>query len=103
MLEYSIDKHTTKVAEQKTEFNSSLYDLVLLMSDGVESFQRKNEKGILEPVPMIEVIEQILKLKGMKGEFLKRRCNKFFNKFCQQNGWQNNDDFSVAGIYLGEE
>jgi hypothetical protein len=84
-------------------FNLAHDDLLLAMSDGVHSFQRKNAEGIIEPVPAIEVVKQIVNIKSRKGEFLKRRCKKFFSKFCVENGWQNNDDFSVVAVDLRSE
>jgi hypothetical protein len=78
-------------------------DLIALISDGVKSFQKKHsETRILEAVPHIEVLQQVLALKGRKGEFLKRRCGNFLTKFCVQHGWQHGDDFSAVAIDLSE-
>lgn len=90
--------------QQHFTFHSDDVDLVLLMSDGVQSFQRKvPETGVIENVPVTEVIAQVLKIKGMKGEFLKRRCNRFITKFCVKNNWQNNDDLAVVAIDMRVE
>lgn len=74
-------------------------DLVLLCSDGVHSFQ----DGDGEPVPVEEVLDQLLDFKGFQGQFLGRRCQRFLGQFCAENGWTHADDFSVAGIYLGAQ
>jgi len=77
---------------------------VMLASDGIQSFQRKNpDTGVLEAVPCIEVVKQLLDFKSMKGDFLKRRCKSFLNKFCVKNGWQHTDDFSVVAIDLSDQ
>jgi hypothetical protein len=76
-------------------FNTADYDLVLVMSDGAESFvDRKNE-----PVPLPFVLRQIFAFKGYEGEFIRRRSNGF-KKFCVEHGWRHDDDLSIAGIYL---
>lgn len=84
-------------------FMAEEFDLVVVMSDGVQSFQRcvqTNTSKTLEPIPIEDVIEQLLKIKGTKGEFLKRRCHKFLTKFCVKNNWQHSDDFSAAAIWM---
>jgi len=77
----------------------AVYDLVVVMSDGVESFQRPAGTR-LESIPLREVLDQVMSVKGGTGEFLTRRLNRFLTKFCTQNGWQHYDDFAVAGLFL---
>ena len=67
---------------------------VFLFSDGLQTF-RDADNNL---VPVADVLEQLLAIKSTRGEFLKRRCKKFFGKFCRDNGWHHDDDFSVAGI-----
>lgn len=76
-------------------FPEDEYEVVLLMSDGAESFQEANKAS----VPLNLVLEQMFAFKGLLGEFLTRRCN-FFEKYCQKNSWRHYDDFSVVGITL---
>lgn len=76
---------------------SSEVEVTMLLSDGVQSFQLKNGT----PVPLEEVLEQIMAIKGFQGEFLTRRCNRFLQSFCVEKGWQHSDDFSAAAIYHG--
>lgn len=78
----------------------TVYDLIVVMSDGAESFQRLSDTGRLKPVPLREVLDQVMSVKGGTGEFLTRRLNRFLTKFCPQNGWQHYDDFAVAGLFL---
>lgn len=72
------------------------YDLVMVFSDGVQSFQ----SNTYEPVPMGLVLEQLVKIKSFTGKFIARRCKSFLNKFCKKEGWNHYDDLSVAAIYL---
>ena len=72
------------------------YDLVLIMSDGAESFQ--DQEG--QVVPVGAIVKQLFEVKSFEGEFLIRRCNKFLSRFCAERGWKHTDDFSVAGIHM---
>jgi hypothetical protein len=74
------------------------FDVVLIMSDGVETFQTKNATLM----PLEGVLPQLFDFKGFAGQFLVRRCTRFLQKFCVEYGWSHADDFSVAGIHLGE-
>lgn len=81
------------------------YDLVLLLSDGVSSFQQlvaTNTSRHLTGVPAEEVISHLLKIKSFTGQFLQRRCRSFLTKFCTEHNWQHYDDFSAAAIWMGE-
>lgn len=75
------------------------YDLVCLFSDGIQSFQRKTERGGKEAVPVPEVLQQVMAFKGTRGEFVTRRCRRFFGRFCMNHGWSHYDDFSMGAIY----
>lgn len=72
-------------------------DLVLLFSDGIESFQDRD--GAL--VPVESILDELLSIKNFKGQFLSRRCGSFLSRTCVERGWKHADDFSVAGIYVG--
>ncbi len=78
-------------------FAAKTFDMVLLLSDGCQSFF----KGA-EAIPLESVLEQVFALKGLTGEFITRRCGAFLQRFCHEHGWKHGDDFSVAGLYLGE-
>lgn len=71
------------------------YDLVLIMTDGADSFQTANG----DPVRLTAVLNELLALKSYEGEFVTRRCNRFLGKVCAERGWKHTDDISVAGIY----
>jgi serine/threonine protein phosphatase PrpC len=74
-------------------------DLVLLFSDGIQSFVDSKTN---QPVPFEQVLDVILDLPRMTGQFVTRSCNYLLKKHCLENGWVHHDDFSCAGIYLPE-
>ena len=89
------------------EFKYKDWDLVTVLSDGIHSFQEKEVSliGGKEPINYLnylDVIQELFKFKLTNGVFIKRRCNKFFNKHCKSNNWSHYDDFSMGGIYLPE-
>lgn len=92
-LTYSDDLGVTNVC-RSFEFDASDTEFVLILSDGAESFQLKDGT----PVPLEQVLEQICAIKGLAGEFIVRRCNRFLQSFCVERGWKHYDDLSVAGI-----
>jgi len=97
------DDHSSMV--YNIALNSQSCTAVVLLSDGVHSFQRPVETDTgrtFEPVPTRQVLQELLAYKSYKGEFVKRRTKRFIKEM-QKRGWVNNDDLSVAAIYLGEK
>lgn len=82
---------------QRVVFPKDEFDVVLLLSDGVESFQTRDQST----VALETVLEELFDFKGFVGQFLVRRCTRFLEKFCVDKGWRHADDFSAAAIYLG--
>lgn len=85
-------------------FPAAEFDLVLVMSDGATSFQRPKSADapwITEPVPLVEVVEEMLAIKGYAGVFVAKRALRFL-KDAHAKGWHHSDDFAVAGIYLDD-
>jgi hypothetical protein len=78
-------------------FDREEIDLVLLFSDGVQSFVDSNTN---KPVPFEQVLDVILDLPRMSGQFITRSCNYLLKKHCAEKGWVHHDDFSCAGIYM---
>jgi len=76
-------------------------DLVVLMSDGVESFQDISDLSPV-PVPLAEVLPHIVGFKNLKGSFVKRRLNAFEKKTLPKKQWQHYDDLGVGAIYIEE-
>lgn len=79
-------------------FSPDEYESVMVMSDGVQSFQ---DWGAMKPIPFLEVVPHLMDIKGYRGQFVTRRCRAFLNRFCVKNGWHHNDDLGVAGISMG--
>lgn len=84
-------------------FDYNHYKFVLLLSDGVNTFVRRNVRsGIKEPVPLIDIALQLVAIKSFKGEFIKRRAKRFLKEAVKK-GWEHYDDFSVAALYHEED
>jgi len=83
--------------EERRVISAEESDVVLLISDGIQSFQVKKNGT---PVPVEEVLEVLFDFINLKGVFVVRNCNYLLQKVCVQRGWQHTDDFSVAGIHL---
>jgi hypothetical protein len=81
-------------------YEASKYDLVMVLTDGAQSFQRR-VGGALEPVPLHDVLREVLAFKGMKGRFVARRLKRFLGRYCAEHGWSHADDFAVAAVYAG--
>ncbi|NJL70637.1 MAG: protein phosphatase 2C domain-containing protein [Candidatus Competibacteraceae bacterium] len=89
----------TWVVEEKIE----KVKWVAVMSDGVDAFVKKQVTDTskkFEPVSDIDVLRQMLNFKNFKGEFVKRRMNRFMDDNAAR-GWVNNDDVSIGVVYLG--
>lgn len=87
----------------KLSLDPEEYDLICLLSDGAASFQERNSRStsiVYESVPVKKILEQIMSVKGFKGEFITRRCHSFLKKWCKEKEWVHSDDFSVAALFL---
>jgi hypothetical protein len=78
-------------------FSRKEVDLVLLFSDGIQSFVDSNTN---KQVPFEQVLDVMLDLPRMSGQFITRSCNYLLKKHCVEKGWVHHDDFSCAGIYM---
>lgn len=76
-------------------------DLVVLMTDGVQSFQDINGTAPV-PVPLEEVLPHVVGFKNQVGAFVGRRINALEKRECPKLGWQHHDDLGVAAIYIEE-
>lgn len=81
-------------------FPQEAYDVVAVMSDGVQSFRRRKGNGF-EPVPVQEVVAKMMAFKNYTGEFVVRRM-KAFLKQATADGWHWDDDVSMAAIHVGD-
>ena len=81
----------------RLRLDPELLKLVMILSDGALSFGN-HETG--QPVPLAEVLPEVLNIKVLKGEFLIRAHRWFLTKECLKRSWQHSDDFGSAAIIL---
>jgi hypothetical protein len=75
------------------------YDLVLLASDGVLSFQKPNGSATSRSfvdVSLPEILPELLP-RDLNGEFLKRRIKRFLAEKVKL-GWHHSDDVAFAAV-----
>jgi hypothetical protein len=65
------------------------------MSDGMDTFYKFDENGKHIEIP--NVIDAAFNFKNLRGDFVKRRFNKFFKDMKKEN-IMHYDDISVASI-----
>jgi len=75
------------------------YDFVAVISDGVKSFYKIDTLGRTTTLNHLNIVYEILNFKNTKGEFVKRRLNKF-KKECEKNKIYHYDDVSLGVMYL---
>jgi len=80
-------------------FDRATYKLVMVMSDGVHSFWKQDDLGRPSNVPFLEVVNQLVAIKGFAGSFVARRAQAFLKRYCVKHGWYHNDDLAVAAIH----
>jgi len=85
------------------DFPAETYDYVMVLSDGVESFQEMKSPGVFAPVPFQDVMLHLTAMKSLTGPFVAKRLKMFLERTCPKLGWHHNDDLSAAGIALSEE
>lgn len=78
-------------------FNPEDYDLVMVLTDGVQSFRNTET---LEQVPLVEVLPHVADVRNPTGAFLRRAHNWFLTKTCPKLNWQHSDDFGSAAIFM---
>lgn len=85
------------------DLDPAQYTLVLLCTDGIESFTRQEGRG--KPttlVPYTDVLPHLLKVAPpAMGPFMARRMMRFTREECHNLGWSHYDDFSAAAVWLG--
>lgn len=86
---------TLTTAAECIPFDVDSYDLVVVFSDGIESF--RDSRG--DEVPYGQVLTNLLNFKNYSGEFVTRRLRRFL-KTCTKAGWTHYDDVSMAAIYV---
>ena len=82
----------------KQVFLSSETEFVAIFSDGIASMTERveSETSICQkPVPVAEVIKELLAFKGFAGQFVQRRVQAFLRE-CKLKGREFSDDVSIA-------
>lgn len=89
----------------KYSFPFAEYDMVAVLSDGFNSFVKKETTATscrTVAVPLKEIAHELFLFKNYSGAFVQRRCQKAFRSVFKNNGWVNIDDFSIGVIYKGD-
>ena len=71
--------------------------VVAVFSDGVRSFVDADR----QPVPVDQVVGELMSFKGMMGVFVQRRMQGFLRAAAQR-GWRHDDDLAMAAVHVGE-
>jgi len=77
-------------------FPKSEVQMVMICTDGIQSFADKD----FNPVPVSEIIYNLMDIRSYTGEFIKRNTKFFLNKDCKNKGWIHGDDLGVAAIHI---
>jgi hypothetical protein len=98
----TLDPHKVYAEIHELEQFGVKIALAVVMSDGVRSFYKRLESGANEPVPLDEVLDNLLDFKLFSGRFVQRRLNRFL-KDTAACGWEHHDDIAIAAIHFGKE
>lgn len=82
-------------------FETRHYDVVALLSDGAQTFQRTVGRSPVH-VTTAQALEHLLDIRGTVGEFVTRPVKAFLTKHNPKEGWYHTDDLAVAALYTGE-
>lgn len=77
------------------------FEWIALVSDGVESYQRKGDDGEIKPIPHARIIQKIGNYKNLNGQFVQRRMTKL-KRDCLKEDIVHYDDMSIATIHKKE-
>ena len=80
------------------------YHWVAILSDGIHSFTKLAESGAAAgnlPIPLGEVLSELLAFKTMSGQFVQRRVQRF-QQDCARKAWQHHDDISLGVLVMGD-
>lgn len=84
------------------QFSADEYEMVSLMTDGIDSFAKEvltQTTKTIETYNPITLIQNLIDYKNYNGQFVQRRCQKYL-KECQDQKILNNDDFTIATIFI---
>jgi len=79
---------------------NSVYDVVLVASDGLGTFTKVTERGKRQFLPCQQIVGSLLtRMKTFHGEFVVRAVKRLVKELARD-GWVHADDLSVGGIFL---
>ena len=84
------------------DFDPEDYEYLMVLTDGVESFQKQESPGVYSRVPFLEVMNHITAIKSLRGPFIAKRLKRFLEHTCPKLSWHHNDDVAVAGVCIPE-
>jgi len=97
----------TRISDALTEvFSLKVSDCkyAALISDGIHSFssrQQTETSKSAEPIPIEEIVRELISFKNTRGAFVSRRLTKFLRE-CETRGCLQRDDLAIAALYLGD-
>jgi len=77
------------------------FEWIALVSDGVNSYQKKGGNGQIEPIPHARILQKIGNYKNLNGQFVQRRMAKL-KRDCLKEDIVHYDDISIATIHKKE-
>jgi serine/threonine protein phosphatase PrpC len=80
-------------------YNLNLIEWIILTSDGIHSFYKKDENGKRTSIDFLEIAKQLVDFKNFHGVFVERHVRSLIKRLEKQNIFHY-DDFSVAGLYV---
>jgi hypothetical protein len=92
------DMVTPETLTYSLPFPSSMFDLVMVCTDGVKTFRDASST----PVPTMDVAKYLMDIRVLKGEFVQRAANFFRKMVVAKQGWSHYDDIGLGAIYMPE-
>lgn len=80
-------------------FSLNTIEWIILASDGIHSFYKKDENGKRTSIDFLEIVKQLVDFKNFHGVFVERHVRSLIKRLEKQNIFHY-DDFSVAGLYV---
>lgn len=74
-----------------TDFDDR-FTVVAIASDGLTSFMDANGR----PIDTVQTIDHLFHFKNTTGQYLQRRCQRFFGQEMVKLGWKHHDDVSIV-------
>ncbi len=89
--------HRRGFSPERFAFSPAEHDLILLVTDGADSFTDGTR-----PIAVEAVLAELIEVRATRGSFVQRRCSRFLGRTCVERGWKHTDDLGVAALWLGD-